>query len=71
MSVEKAIENAGKFIVKGADAVKIEGGSEYIISLTKSLTQSGIPVLAHLGFTPQYINTIGAIISKEKILILR
>lgn len=59
VSVEKAIENAGKFMVKGADAVKIEGGSEYIISLTKRLTQSGIPVLAHLGFTPQYINTIG------------
>ncbi len=55
MSVEKAIENAGKFIVKGADAVKIEGGSEYIINPYKRLTQSGIPVLAHLGFTPQYI----------------
>lgn len=59
VSIEKAIENAGKFIVKGADAVKIEGGNDYIINLTKRLTEAGIPVLAHLGFTPQYINTIG------------
>lgn len=59
VSIEKAIENAGKFIVKGADAVKIEGGSDYITNLTKRLTEAGIPVLAHLGFTPQYINTIG------------
>ncbi len=59
ISHEQAIENAGKFISNGAGAVKIEGGSEYIIKLTKRLTESGIPVLAHLGFTPQYINTIG------------
>ncbi len=59
ISFEKALENAGKFIQAGADAVKIEGGSDYIIELTKKLTDSGIPVMAHLGFTPQYVNTIG------------
>jgi len=59
ISVEKALKNAGKFMVKGADAVKIEGGSDYIVALVKKMTESGIPVLAHLGFTPQYINTIG------------
>lgn len=59
ISIEQAIGNAGKFIVSGADAVKIEGAGDYIIGLTKRLTKSGIPVLAHLGFTPQYINTIG------------
>lgn len=59
VSIEQAICNAGKFIVSGADAVKIEGANDYIINLTKRLTESGIPVLAHLGFTPQYINTIG------------
>lgn len=59
ISYEKALENAGKFIVAGADAVKIEGGGEYITGLTKRLTEAGIPVMAHLGFTPQYINTIG------------
>lgn len=59
ISYEKAIENAGKFIVAGADAVKIEGGGEYITGLTKRLTGAGIPVMSHLGFTPQYVNTIG------------
>ena len=59
ISIDKAIENAGKFIQAGADAVKVEGGSEYIIELTKRLTETGIPVMAHLGFTPQYVNTIG------------
>ncbi len=59
VSVEQGLLNAAKFIARGADAVKIEGGSEYTFELVKRLTQSGIPVLAHLGFTPQYINTIG------------
>lgn len=59
ISYEKAIENAGKFIVAGADAVKIEGEGEYITGLTKRLTGAGIPVMSHLGFTPQYVNTIG------------
>jgi len=59
VSFEEAVQNAGRFIKAGADAVKIEGGSEYIINLVKRLTETGIPVMAHLGFTPQYINTIG------------
>ena len=59
VSYEDAIRNAGRFIKAGADAVKIEGGSEYIINLIKRMTESGIPVMAHLGFTPQYVNTIG------------
>ena len=59
VSYEDAIRNAGRFIKAGADAVKIEGGSEYIINLIKIMTESGIPVMAHLGFTPQYVNTIG------------
>lgn len=59
VSVEKALENAAKFIVKGADGVKIEGASEYVLNLINRLTESGIPVLGHLGFTPQYINMIG------------
>lgn len=59
ISYEEALQNAGKFIRAGADGVKIEGGNDYIIGLTKRLTQAGIPVMAHLGFTPQYVNTIG------------
>ncbi len=56
---DEGVKNAGEFIKLGARAVKIEGANEYILSLIKRLTTSGIPVMGHLGFTPQYINTIG------------
>lgn len=55
----EAAINAGKFIQMGAGAVKIEGANNYVINVIKHLVQSGIPVMGHLGFTPQYINTIG------------
>lgn len=59
ISIEDGIKNAGKFIKAGAKAVKIEGCSDYTTQLVKRLTESGIPVLAHLGFTPQFINSLG------------
>lgn len=59
LSVEQGLENAGKMIASGANAVKIEGCNEHILSLTKRLVESGIPVLAHLGLTPQLLNTLG------------
>ena len=58
-SLEKATENAGELMRAGAQAVKIEGGTDYIVDLTRHLNNMGIPVCAHLGFTPQYLNTIG------------
>ena len=58
-SVEQASENAGKLIKAGARAVKIEGGNDYIVSVAKHLTDIGIPVVAHLGFTPQFMHTLG------------
>ena len=58
-SIEEGIKNAGEFVKAGAKAVKIEGGSDYTVQLVKRLTESGIPVLAHLGFTPQFINSFG------------
>src|SRR5574344_1388208 len=57
--IQTAIENAGKMIKSGANAVKIEGGNKYIVEVVERLVQSGIPVLGHLGFTPQFLNTIG------------
>ncbi len=58
-SVEEAIKNCGTVIKETkADAVKIEGGS-YFAPLIEKLTKIGIPVCAHIGFTPQWINTIG------------
>ncbi len=59
ISIEEAVKNAGLFIQSGAQAVKIEGASPYILQVVERLTQNGIPVMGHLGFTPQYINTIG------------
>lgn len=59
LSVEQGLENASKMIKTGANAVKIEGCNEHILALTRRLVESGIPVLAHLGLTPQLLNTLG------------
>lgn len=59
LSIAQGLENAGKMISAGANAVKLEGCNEHILSLVKRCTESGIPVLAHLGLTPQLLNTLG------------
>lgn len=57
--ISTAVKNCGEMIKCGANGVKIEGYSEYILSVVKRLTESGIPVMGHLGFTPQFLNTLG------------
>lgn len=57
--VATAIQNAGEMIRIGARAIKIEGASDYILEVIERCVQSGIPVIGHLGFTPQFLNTIG------------
>jgi 3-methyl-2-oxobutanoate hydroxymethyltransferase len=58
-SIEQAIRNAGRFIKEaGAGAVKIEGG-ELRVPLIRALVQNGIPVLGHIGLTPQSIRETG------------
>lgn len=59
VDISSAIKNCGEMIKLGAHAVKIEGYSEYTVNLVKRLTETGIPVMAHLGFTPQFLNTLG------------
>ena len=59
VSKEQATLNAGKLVQAGAQAVKLEGASDFILDEISHLTQSGINVAGHIGFTPQYINTIG------------
>lgn len=55
----EAVENAGKMIKAGANGIKIEGATDYILKVIKHLTQIGIPVMGHVGFTPQFLNAIG------------
>ncbi len=59
VSKEQAIANAGELIKSGAQAVKIEGANDFILDIVKHLSQCGISVIGHLGFTPQYINSLG------------
>jgi len=59
VSPEQAVENAGRFVKEaGADAVKIEGGAVRE-NTVRALVRNGIPVLAHIGLTPQSIKTMG------------
>jgi len=58
-SLEDGIRNAGRFLQEaGANAVKLEGGGR-TIELTQTLTGMGIPVMGHLGLTPQFVNQFG------------
>ena len=59
LTVEQGLENASKMIKAGASGVKLEGCNDHILTLIKRCVESGIPVLGHLGFTPQLMNTIG------------
>ena len=55
---DEAVRNAVAIIKAGADAVKLEGGAS-VRGLIKRLTTAGIPVLAHVGMTPQSVNAYG------------
>lgn len=56
---EETIRNAGRFIKEGGcDAVKLEGGFE-VLDVTKALVVAGIPVLGHIGLTPQTAGMLG------------
>ena len=57
-SKETALLNAKKLIDAGADILKIEGGGE-MVSTAQYLIAQGIPVCAHLGFTPQSVKQLG------------
>ena len=59
VSVEQAVRNAGRFIQHGgADAVKLEGG-ERVAPAIRRLIEIGIPVMGHLGLTPQSVLAFG------------
>lgn len=59
VSVEQALTNAGRIMKEtGASAVKLEGGKD-ICPQIKAVTGAGIPVVAHIGMTPQSVNALG------------
>jgi 3-methyl-2-oxobutanoate hydroxymethyltransferase len=59
LSVEEAMRNAGRLIQEGgAAAVKIEGGRQ-IVDTAKRLVDIGVPVMGHLGLTPQSVHQLG------------
>jgi 3-methyl-2-oxobutanoate hydroxymethyltransferase len=59
ISPEQALENAGRFMKEtGCQAVKLEGGAAVCEQIRK-ITDAGIPVMAHLGLTPQSVNAFG------------
>ncbi|WP_407308738.1 3-methyl-2-oxobutanoate hydroxymethyltransferase [Desulfosporosinus sp. SB140] len=58
-TLDLALANAGRLIKEGgADAVKLEGGS-YIAPIVQALTRVGIPVVGHIGLTPQTASQLG------------
>ena len=59
VSTEEAVRNAGRFLQEaGMDAVKLEGGSERLNAI-RAIISSGIPVMGHLGLTPQSVHVLG------------
>lgn len=66
VSVEEATRNAGRFLQHGGmDAVKLEGGRERAEAI-RSIVNAGIPVMGHLGLTPQSVNQLGGFRAQGK-----
>ncbi len=58
--VKEAVKNAGRFIKEaGAHAVKLEGANRLALETIERLVDIGIPVMGHLGFTPQSVHALG------------
>jgi 3-methyl-2-oxobutanoate hydroxymethyltransferase len=57
-AVTEAVKNAGRMLKAGAEAVKIEGGRE-MLPVLRALRAAKIPVIGHLGLTPQSVHVFG------------
>lgn len=59
VSIEEAIRNAGRIMQEGgADCVKLEGGAA-VVDTVRAIVRAGIPVMAHIGLTPQTASQLG------------
>jgi len=66
VSVEEAVRNAGRFLQQGnMDAVKLEGGRERVDAI-RAIIGAGIPVMGHLGLTPQSVHQLGGFRAQGK-----
>lgn len=66
VSVEEAVRNAGRFLQQGGmDAVKLEGGRERADAI-RAIVGAGIPVMGHLGLTPQSVHQLGGFRAQGK-----
>src|SRR5213078_4566444 len=59
ISIEESVRNAGRFIQAGAHAVKVEGGKPSRIRTVEAIRDAEIPVMGHIGLTPQSVNALG------------
>ncbi|MFD2655400.1 3-methyl-2-oxobutanoate hydroxymethyltransferase [Gracilibacillus thailandensis] len=60
LSIEKAMENAQQMMQQtNAHALKVEGASTNTLKLIEKLTEAGVPVVGHLGLTPQSVHVLG------------
>ena len=59
VSIEESVRNAGRFIQAGAHAVKIEGGRPSRIRVVEAIIDAEVPVMGHIGLTPQSVNVLG------------
>jgi 3-methyl-2-oxobutanoate hydroxymethyltransferase len=66
VSTAEAVRNAGRFLQEaGMEAVKLEGGRERVDAV-RAIVQAGIPVMGHLGLTPQSVNQLGGFRAQGK-----
>lgn len=66
-SVEAALLNAGRLLAEGgAHAVKLEGASARCLEVTLELVDAGVPVMGHVGLTPQSVNALGGYRTQAK-----
>ena len=66
IDIPSALTNIGNMVKNGANAVKLEGCNDYIEELIECTINMGVPVMGHIGFTPQSQNVIGGHIIQGK-----
>jgi 3-methyl-2-oxobutanoate hydroxymethyltransferase len=65
-SLQDSIKNATILLRAGAQGVKVEGASSYVVRTIKRMIEAGIMVAGHIGFTPQQINRVGGNVIQGK-----